>query len=277
MSDFSRLSINQFTTLAQWSLRQAIEGYAQHGIHAMAVVRDKLKEVGASEAARMLRDYEMTVTGYCSGGALTEADPAKFKASLDDNKRIIDEAAEIGAKCVTMVVGGLTDGSRDIEAARARVLEGVEQLLPYARQANVVLGLEPLHPMTTAYISCLTTLRQANDWYEQLGACPALGLIVDVYHLWWEPNLAREIERASGRIVAFHLSDWLMDTQDIRLDRGMMGDGHIDIPHIRAMVEATGYSGYHEVEILSARNWWQRDPDQVVEMVKERYLNYVIG
>ena len=239
MSQFDRLSINQFTTLQQWSLQEAVEGYARHGIHGIAVVRDKLKEVGAPEAARILHAHDMTVTGYCIGGLLTDLDDTKFQASVDDNKRVIDEAAEIKAQCVTFVAGGLTDGSKDIEAARNRCLEGLHILLPYARRAGVVIGLEPLHPMTSAFRSCLTTLRLANDWYEQLGAGPELGIVLDVYHVWWEPNLAEQITRAKDRIVAFHVSDWLADTQDIRLDRGMMGDGQIDIPHIRAMVEAT--------------------------------------
>ncbi|MEM7033010.1 MAG: sugar phosphate isomerase/epimerase family protein [Chloroflexota bacterium] len=267
--------MNQFTTLEQWSLREAIEGYARHGIKGIAIVRDKLKEIGASEAARLLRDHDMTVTGYCIGGLLTDVDDRKFQASLDDNKRVIDEAAEIQAACVTFVAGGLTDDSKDIEAARDRCLEGLQILLPYVKQAGIVLGLEPLHPMTSAYRSCLTTLRLANDWFEQLGGGSELGIVLDVYHVWWEPNLAEQIARATGRIVAFHVSDWLADTQDIRLDRGMMGDGQIDIPGIRKLVEATGYTGYNEVEIFSARNWWQRDPDEVIEVTKERYLQFV--
>ena len=275
MHTYDRLSINQFTTLKQWSLREAIAGYARHGVHGISVVRDKLAEVGAREAARMLRAHEMTVTGYCIGGLLTGADETKFKQSLDDNRRVIDEAAEIEAQCVVVVAGGLPDGSKDIEAARARCLEGLGMLLPYARQAGVTLALEPLHPMTCAFRSCLTTLGEANDWFEQLGAGPELGVIVDVYHVWWDPAMVQEIERAEGRIAAFHVSDWLMDTQDLRLDRGMMGDGVIDIPGIRHLVEAAGYDGFNEVEIFSARNWWQRDPDEVVEVVKDRYRRYV--
>lgn len=275
MDDFNRLSINQWTTVKQWSLQEAIEGYARHGVHGISVLRDKLLAVGAREAARMLRDHDMTVTGYCIGGLLTEEDPMKFQESLDTNRQIIDEAAEIQAQCVVFVVGGLPEGSRDITSARARCLEGLDALLPYARRAGVTLALEPLHPMTCAYRSVLTTLGEANNWRDQLGAGPELGITVDVYHTWWDPALEKEIARAKGAIAAFHINDWLTDTRDLRLDRGMMGDGTIDIPRIRQLVEATGYNGYHEVEIFSARNWWQRDPDEVVKVIKERYLNYV--
>ena len=276
MSDFSRLAINQFTTLQQWSLPQAIEGYARHGVHAIGVVRDKLHEVGVAEAKRWLKAHDMKVTCLCVGGLLTDSDPDLLRANLESTRRTIDEAAELEADCVVFVAGGLPAGSRDLAAARARCLEGLAEVLPYAKLAGVTVGLEPLHPMICAFRSCLSTLGQANDWIEALGAGPELGIVVDVYHVWWDPDMEREIERAAGRIVSFHVCDWLMDTTDLRLDRGMMGDGVIDIRRIRRLVEATGYDGYREVEIFSERNWWRRDPDEVVEITKARYLSDVI-
>ena len=276
MSDYSRLSINQWTTLRQWSLPEAIEGYARHGIHAIGIVREKLQEIGVAEASRLLRAHQMTVTGYCIGGLLTDADPARFQANLDDTRHVIDEAAALAAQCVVFVTGGLPDGSKDLPAARARCLEGLAELLPYARKAGVTLALEPLHPMICAFRSCLSTLGQANDWIEELEAGPELGIALDVYHVWWDPQMEVEIERAAGRIAAFHVCDWLMNTQDLRLDRGMMGDGVIDIRRIRRLVEATGYNGHREVEIFSERNWWRRDPDELLEIAKARYLSDVI-
>ncbi len=276
MSDFSRLAINQFTTLQQWSLPQAIEGFARNGVHAIGVVRDKLHEVGVAEAKRLLDAHEMKVTCLCVGGLLTDSDPDRFRANLDSTRRTIDEAAELEADCVVFVAGGLPAGSKDLAAARARCLEGLAEVLPYAKATGVTVGLEPLHPMICSFRSCLSTLGQANDWIEALGAGPELGIVVDVYHVWWDPEMEREIERAAGRIVSFHVCDWLMDTTDLRLDRGMMGDGVIDIRRIRRLVEATGYDGYREVEIFSERNWWRRDPDEVVEITKERYLSDVI-
>ena len=275
MLDEALLSINQVTFREQWSLAEAIEGYARHGVHGIAVWRDKLAELGLAEGARMLRRHDMTVTGLCIGGLLTPDDRAVVRARLDDNRRAIEEAAEIGARCIVFVAGGLEDGTKDIAGARARCLDGLEALLPEARAAGVTLALEPLHPMVCAARSVLVTLAEANEWCDSLGAGSELGIAVDVYHLWWNPNLAAEIARAGSRIVAFHVNDWLADTQDLRLDRGMMGDGVIDIPAIRAMVEAAGYRGHREVEIFSARNWWRRDPDEVVEVIKQRYQSAV--
>ena len=275
MSDYSRLSINQVTTREQWSLREAIEGYARHGIHAMAVWRDKMAEVGTKEAARMLQDHDMAVTGYCIGGLVTEPDADAFQKRIDDNLRVIEEAAEIKTRCIVFLPGSLPEGSKDLAAARERSFEGLATLLPHAKAAGVTIALEPLHPMVCALRSCVVSLKQANDWCDQLNAGPELGIAFDTYNLWWEPELEQEIARAGKRIVAFHVSDWLVDTRDIRLDRGMIGDGVIDIPQIRHWVEAAGYNGYREIEILSERDWWQRDPDEVVEVIKERYEEFV--
>lgn len=275
MSDYSRLSINQVTTREQWSLREAIEGYARHGIHAIAVWRDKLEQVGVKEAARMLQDHNMAVTGYCIGGLVTDPDDDAFQKRIDDNLRIIEEAAEINTRCIVFLPGSLPEGSRDLAGARERSFEGLATLLPHAKAAGVTIALEPLHPMVCALRSCVVSLKQANDWCDQLNAGSELGIAFDTYNLWWEPELEQEIARAGKRIVAFHVSDWLTDTQDIRLDRGMIGDGVIDILKIRRWVEAAGYDGYREIEILSERDWWQRDPDEVVEVIKERYEEFV--
>ncbi|MDP6952143.1 MAG: sugar phosphate isomerase/epimerase family protein [Alphaproteobacteria bacterium] len=275
MLDEALLSINQATTREQWSLPEAVAGYARHGVHGIAVWHDKLRDVGLAEAARLLRQHDMTVTGYCIGGLLTSPDSAKRLAAMDENRRVIEEAAAIEAQCIVFLAGGLEDGSKDLAGARARCLEGLSVLLPEAKAAGVTIALEPLHPMMCANRAVLTTLGEANDWCDRLGAGDELGIAVDVYHVWWDPNLAREIERAGKRIVAFHINDWLEDTRDLRLDRGMMGDGVIDIPGIRAMVEATGYAGHREVEIFSSRDWWKRDPDEVVRIIKERYQTAV--
>lgn len=275
MPDQRLLSINQVTTRERWTLEQAIEGYARHGIAGIGTWSEGVRAAGAARIARRIRDAGLAVTGHLVGGLLTDRDPAARRARLDDNIRVIEEAAELGARCVVTIAGGLPAGARDLAGARARALDGIAELLPVARAAGVTLGLEPLHPMICATRSVLPTLELANDWYESLGGGAGLGIVVDVYAVWWDPNLAREIARAKGRICAFHLSDWLPETTDLRLDRGMMGDGVIDIPGIRRLVEAAGWDGMNEVEIFSARDWWQRDPDEVVRTVKERYRTAV--
>ena len=195
---------------------------------------------------------------------------------MEDNRRAIDQAATLGAQCFVMVVGSLPAGSRDLALARAQVTEGVEKLIERARSAGVRLALEPLHPMYAGDRSCLNTIDQALKLAETLEPdpepAPTLGVALDVYHVWWDPNLAAAVSRAgaSRRLFAFHVCDWLVPTRDLLMDRGMMGDGVIDIPHIRRLVEATGYEGFVEVEIFSETNWWRKDASVTLATCAER-------
>jgi sugar phosphate isomerase/epimerase len=275
MLDEALLSINQVTLMQQWSLRQAIEGLALRGIHGISIWRDKLHEIELHDAARLLSDHGMTVSGLCFAGLITSPDRATAAAALDDVRRAIDEAAALKARCLVFVAGGVDPRDKDIRATRGRGLDRLATLIPDARAAGVRLALEPLHPMICATRSVISTIKLANEWCDALGAEDVVGIAVDTYAVWWDPELEAGIARAGKRICAFHISDWLPDTQDLRLDRGMMGDGVIDIPAIRRMVESAGYTGQREVEIFSARNWWKRDPDEVISVVKERYQTAV--
>ena len=269
--DPSLLSLNTATISRQWTLAQAIEGCARHGIRGIAPWRDKLAAMGVRQAARAIKAHGLTVTGLCRGGFFAAKD------WLDDNRRAIEEAHEIGAQCLVLVVGGLPKGSKDLGRARERVKECISMILPEARQAGVPLAIEPLHPMQAAERACVNTLEQALDICDALGddgrsAQCALGVAVDVYHVWWDPKLEQQIRRAGRkRILAYHICDWLVPTRDLLNDRGMMGDGVIDLPTIRGWMEGAGYDGAHEVEIFSERDWWRRDADEVLWVCKERH------
>jgi len=270
--DRSLLSINSIT-VKPWSFEQLVEGCARAGLSAISPWRDILLACGIERAGKLVRAHGMTVTGLCRGGMFPATDAAGRRAALDDNRRAVDEAAAIGAQCLILVVGGLPTGSRDLGGARRQVHDTLAELLPYARQAGIPLAIEPLHPMYAADRACVNTLAQANDLCDQLG--DGVGVAIDTYHVWWDPDLARQIARAGRRILAYHVNDWLVPTTDLLLDRGMMGDGVIDLRAVRAMVEAAGYRGHCEVEILSAGNWWKRDPDEVLRICIERHQNVV--
>ena len=227
-------------------------------------------EYGVANTARLLRDNGIALSGYCFGGLIAAPDVAEAARARDDVRRALDEAALLGAPCLVFVAGGVDPRDKDIAAIRARVLDGVAELVPHARSVGVAIALEPLHPMICATRSVLTTLRLANDWCDALGNEDAVGIAVDTYAVWWDPEVEAQIARAGRRIISFHVSDWLADTQDLRLDRGMMGDGVIDIPALRGAVEATGYDRHIEVEIFSDRNWWRRPADEVLGVIKER-------
>ncbi len=262
------LSLNTVTVRGKWGLADCIEGCARHGIPGIAPWRDVLQAMGVAQAARQIRDAGLAVSGLCRGGMFPAADPAGRLAAIEDNRRAIDEAHAIGAACLVMVCGGLPSGSRDLPAARQTVRDGLQAILPHARAAGVTLALEPLHPMTCADRSVLSTLGQALDLCDALGE--GVGVAVDVYHIWWDPDLARQMARARGRIAAFHVCDWLVPTTDLVFDRGMPGDGVIDIQAIRTMAERSGYRGAVECELLSNR-WWSEDPDDVLATIKARH------
>jgi sugar phosphate isomerase/epimerase len=273
MADRARLSLNIATVREQWSLEQCIEGCLRHGIPAISPWRDKLHEMGVSKAARRITDAGLQVSGLCRGGMFTAPDKARRQAALDDNRRAVDQAAALSADCLVLVVGGLPDGSRDIAGARAQVHNGLGALLEHARACNLPLAIEPLHPMYAADRACVNTLAQANDICDALG--DGLGIALDVYHLWWDPDLQAEITRARGRILGLHVCDWLVPTRDLLTDRGMMGDGIIEIAKIRSWAEAAGYHGPIEVEIFSQTNWWRRDADEVLQTMIERFETVV--
>jgi sugar phosphate isomerase/epimerase len=265
MADLSRLSLNTITVRDRWTLAQSIEGCARHGIRNIEPWRDKIAEYGLANAARHCRDAGLHVSGICRGGLFTAGE---YRATIEDNRRAIDEAAALAADCLVIVAGGLPAGSKDLPAARGIVADALAELLPYARAAGVTVALEPLHPMTCADRSVLSTTAQALALAQSLG--DEVRLALDVYHIWWDPALEASIAAAAGRIAAFHVCDWLVPTRDTLFDRGMMGDGVIDIPRVRALVEAAGYGGAISVEILS-RDWWQRDPDEVLRTARERF------
>ncbi|SFR01540.1 sugar phosphate isomerase/epimerase family protein [Poseidonocella sedimentorum] len=261
------LSLNTATVSKQWTLEECIYGCSRHGIGGISPWRDKLQDCGVERAAKLIRDAGLGVSGLCRGGWYT-AEAALTQQVIDDNKRAVDEAAAIGAETLVMVVGGLPEGSKDIVAAREIVTEGLGKTLDYARTVGVKVGIEPLHPMYAADRACVNTTGQALDICDTLGE--GIGVALDVYHIWWDPAIAAQIKRAGKeRIHAFHVCDWMNPTQNMLTDRGMMGDGVIDIPAFRQMVEAEGFDGLVEVEIFSAENWWTKPADDVLAaMVK---------
>jgi len=279
--DPSLLSINTATVRAQWPLADIIAALARHGIRGISPWRDQVAAAGLDDTARRIRDAGLTVTGLCRGGMFPAPDREGRRAAHDDNRRAVDEALTLGARCLVLVVGGLPKDrggqvvSRDLAGAREMVRDGLGTLYEYAHGAGMPLAIEPLHPMYAADRACVNTMAQANALCDELApdGTDGLGLAVDVYHVWWDPLLRAEIIRAGerNRLFAYHICDWLVPTRDLLNDRGMMGDGVIDLPLIRGWMDAAGYRGMHEVEIFSAQDWWKRDGDEVLLTCRRRH------
>ncbi|MGN6310086.1 MAG: sugar phosphate isomerase/epimerase family protein [Xanthobacteraceae bacterium] len=287
MRDFSGdhrwLSLNTATVRKQGDLAQIVDACARHGIRAIDPWRDQVAAIGLDRAVRVVRDAGLDLSGYCRGGMFV-ADDAHRQAARDDNRRAVDEAKSLGASCLVLVVGGLPQysrpgsvASRDIVAARAQVDDGIAELLDYSRQIGMPLAIEPLHPAYAADRACVNTTRQALDICDRIDPAQsgAIGVALDVYHIWWDPEVLTQIERAGkARLLAFHVCDWLVPTKDILNDRGMMGDGVIDIRSLRAAAEAQGFAGYSEIEIFSD-HWWDQPMDDVLRACIARHRTVV--
>jgi sugar phosphate isomerase/epimerase len=287
MRDFSHglahLSLNTATLRKQLGLPAILEACARRGIPLLCPWRDQVAAVGLDSIARQLRQAGVGLSGYCRGGFFPASDAAGLAAALEDNRRAVDEAKTLGAPCLVLVVGSLPGAlhgepaDKDIDRARAQVVAGVAATLEYARAVGMPLALEPLHPMQAAERACINTTEHALDICDALDPerTGALGVALDVYHTWWDPKLADQIARAGReRLLAYHVCDWLVPTRDLLNDRGMMGDGIIELKKIRAWVEAAGYSGAAEVEIFSER-WWSRPAEEVIDACAARYNTVV--
>jgi sugar phosphate isomerase/epimerase len=256
-----RLSLNTATVRKQWDLADIIDGCARHDIRGISPWRDQVAQMGLAAAVKAIKANDLVVTGLCRGGFFAEKD---WKS---DNLRAIEEAHELRAPALILVVGGMPPASRDLISVRKRIQDCIAEILPDARKAGVPLAIEPLHPMQIGR-AAVNTLEQALDMCDALGE--GVGVAVDVYHVWWDPKLQGQVRRAGKRVLGYHICDWLPGTRDLFNDRGMMGDGLIDLPLIRSWVEAAGYAGFQEVEIFSDLDWWKRDPDEVLRTCKER-------
>ena len=267
----SRLSLNQRTT-ASWSLPEAIKGCVDAGLGAIGIWREQLAEVGLDEACRLVAESGLRVSSLCRGGFFTN--PAEAETAEAQNRKAIDEAAALNAGTLVLVPGGLPPGDRDLEGARNRAARAIEQLVPYAHEHGVRLGIEPMNPIYAADRGVISTLAQALDIAERFEP-EDVAVVVDTFHLWWEPGIAQQVERAGERIASYQICDWITPLPaDSLLARGMMGDGHIDFPAFSRAVAKAGYHGDVEVEIFNA-DIWAAPPASVVETMADRYLELV--
>jgi len=270
ISGIDRLCLNQIT-LNRATLAECAEACVRHGVRWIAPWRNRVQEIGLEESVRILRGSGLGVSSLCRGGFFPAATQAKRAARIDDNRRAIDEAAELGADCLVLVCGPAPD--RDIGSARRMVADGIAAVLPHAKTRGVRLGIEPLHPMFAADRSVIVTLAEALDLAFEFDS-PHVGVVVDVFHVWWDPRLYAELRRASGRIVGFHVSDWAVPLPDVFAGRSMMGDGVIELRRIRKAVEEAGWQGPIEVEIMN-QAIWDRPPDAVLEETIRSFVAHV--
>jgi sugar phosphate isomerase/epimerase len=278
----ARLSLNQ-RSVPRWSMPELVDRCARSGVSAVGLWREPVAEYGLTRTSRLVRDGGIRVSSLCRGGFFTSADPARWKAAIEDNLRAIDEAVELRADCLMLVVGGMPAGTKDLTGARNRVREALAVLAPAAGERGIRLAVEALHPMFCADRAVVSTLRQALGVAQaaQAGlptdaAGPTVGVTVDAYHVWWDPELASTIAEAGPHIFSFQVSDWVLPlATDPLLSRGMIGDGCIDLRAMRSAVDAAGYTGDVEVEIFN-QSIWDGEGDVVLSTILERCLQHVL-
>src|ERR1700729_1624776 len=269
MNLLQRLSFNQMTA-DPWSLDQTVRNCSRIGIPFIGAWRHKLGG-DATKASVMIRDQGLRISSLCRGGWFSAPTIEERRKRVADNRVAIEEAALLGAP-VLVIVSGPANG-QTLDDARATVLDGLLEVIPDAERAGVILGIEPLHPMYAAERSVVVTLKQANNMAEQL-ASPFAQVVIDAFHVWWDPDVMQEIERARGRITGFHVSDWPVPLPGILMGRAMMGDGVIELRKLRQAVDATGYDGPIEVEIFNDEIWKNAD-DGLMELIKRRFVEHV--
>jgi sugar phosphate isomerase/epimerase len=272
LTDLSRLCIHTIT-LKPWNIQEAAKKFSAAGVKGITVWRDTLEGRNIKQTGMMLREHGLTIVSSCRGGFFPNKDADKRQAAIDDNRRAIDEAAELGTSILVLVCGA--DPSQPLEDSRKQIRDGIAALLPHASEAGVRLAIEPRHPMYADTRSAINTLSQANDMAEALHS-PWVGVALDVYHLWWDPSLEKEIKRCgeNRNLLAFHVSDWKVPTTDLLLDRGLMGEGCIPLKQTRGWVEETGFDGFIEVEIFS-NAWWKQDQSEFLHKIIHAYREYV--
>jgi len=267
--DFSRLCLHTITT-KPWSIEEAAAKYSKAGVGGITVWREAIENRDPTASGRMLSDQGLTIVSLCRGGFFPHREPGKRQSAIDENRQIIDQAAALGAPLIVLVCGA--DPDQTLEESRRQIVDGIGSILPHAEACGVRLAIEPLHPMYADDRSAINTLKQANDACEQLQS-EWIGVAVDVYHVWWDPDLKREIQRSgrNDRIFAFHIGDWKTPTTDLLLDRGLMGEGCIPIRTIREWMEESGFTGYNEVEIFSTI-YREQNQDRFLEQITKAYL-----
>ena len=268
LTDLSQLCIHTITT-KPWSIEEAAKNYSAEGVKGITVWRDSLTNRDIRSTGQLLRDHGLNIVSLCRGGFFPNKEKEKRKSAIDDNRRAIEEADQLGAPLIVLVCGA--DPSQSLEDSRKQIRDGIEAIIPDASAAGIKLAIEPLHPMYADTRSAINTLSQANDMASGINS-PYVGIAVDVYHLWWDPALALEIKRCgeNNHLFAFHICDWNTPTTDILLDRGLMGEGCIPVNKIRSWVEATGFNGFYEVEIFSNK-YWKQDQSQFLKKIIRAY------
>ncbi len=270
LADYSKLCVHTITT-KRWSIEEAMDNYAEADVAGITIWRQWLEGHSPEKIGEQIRARNLEIVSLCRGGFFPSIDKTTRQNAIEENRETIREAAALGAPMVVLVCGA--DPAQSLPESRKQITDGIAAVLPLAEELGIRLAIEPLHPLYADDRSAINTLASANAVCDELDH-ELVGIAADVYHIWWDPDLEEQIKLTGekNRLFAFHICDWLTPTSDLLNDRGLMGEGCIDIAGIRKMVESAGFDGFNEVEIFSNR-WWAEDPAIFLHSIKAAYLN----
>lgn len=269
----ARLSLNQ-RTITAWSVPETIDACVRSGVPSIGLWREPVADYGLKETVARIEESGLRVSSLCRAGFFATQDDPEWNRAVDETKRAIEEASELGAACLAIVPGGMAIGTTDVAAARERFRRGLDQVVPVARDYGVHLAVEPLHPMYCADRGVICTISHALEIVE---AYPVedVGLVLDAYHIWWDPALYESIRAASDRISAYQACDWIVPFDaDMHTSRAMMGDGYVDLPGLTAALDAAGFRGDIEIEIFN-HALWDAPPQEALDTILRRYVEHV--
>jgi sugar phosphate isomerase/epimerase len=271
ISHTDRLCIHTITT-KPLGFEEACAKFAARGVKGISIWKDAVDGIDHGAVSRILREHGLVPVSYVRGGFFPALERDRRNQAIRNNTTMLREAAGMEIPLLVLVCGA--EPGQPLRESRIQIRQGIEAILPMAGKLGVKLAIEPLHPMYADTRSAITSLKQANEMAEYFND-PLVGVAVDVYHLWFDEDLENQVKRCgrNNNLFAYHICDWKVPTRDMLLDRGVMGEGCIPLKQIRGWVEEAGFTGFHEVEIFSAKHW-EEDQDRLLDRVVEAYLRH---
>lgn len=236
--------MSQITT-RHWPFERDVEAFAAAGAQGIGISIQKLEAVGVDRARRHLRAAGLEVSCLTSSGFFPLGDPAGSSQALSRTRAHLEAAAALEAGCLFVLPGTGPGLSWEEAAATSRTL--VERLIPEAERLGVRLAIEPVSQLRVD-LGFIHTFHDALDFVDAIGS-PWLGVVLEVNNAWIERGLYDNVARRTDRVAVVQVSDFRVGTLAAS-ERVVIGDGDIPLRRICRALDAAGYRGWYDIELL---------------------------